>query len=88
MLFRSGTPVLISNKVNIWREIQLDRAGLVDEDDEPGTTRLLQNWLHLPAEEKDAMRKIARQCFQSRFEVTRAADALIETIQAPLKQSR
>ena len=83
-----GTPVLISNKVNIWREIEKDRAGLVDEDDEPGTTRLLQKWLGLPAGEKDAMRRIARQCFQSRFEVARAAEALIETIQAPLKQPR
>ena len=83
-----GTPVLISNKVNIWREIEKDRAGLVDEDDEPGTTRLLQKWLGLSVEEKEAMRKIARQCFQSRFEVTRAAEAIIETIQAPLKQPR
>ena len=77
-----GTPVLISNKVNIWREIEQDRAGLVDEDDEPGTTRLLQRWLALSPGEKDAMRKIARECFQSRFEVTRAAEALIETVQS------
>ena len=75
-----GTPVLISNKVNIWREIEQDGAGLVDEDDEPGTTRLLQKWLGLSDEEKDAMRKSARQCFQSRFEVTRAAEALIGAI--------
>ncbi len=83
-----GTPVLISNKVNIWREIENDRAGLVDEDDEPGTTRLLQKWLDLSADEKEAMRKIGRQCFQSRFEVTRAAEALIETIQSPMKRLR
>ncbi len=77
-----GTPVLISNKVNIWREIEQDRAGLVDEDDEVGTTRLLQRWLALSPEEKDAMRKIARECFHSRFEVTRAAEALIGAIQS------
>jgi glycosyltransferase involved in cell wall biosynthesis len=75
-----GTPVLISNKVNIWREIEQDRAGLVDEDDEPGTVRLLQAWLALSPGEKDAMRKIARECFLSRFEVTRAAEALIAAI--------
>ena len=77
-----GTPVLISNKVNIWREIEQDRAGLVDGDDEPGTTRLLQKWLALSDDEKDAMRKNAQQCFQSRFEVTRAAEALIGAIQS------
>ena len=79
-----GTPVLISNKVNIWREIEQDRAGLVDEDDEPGTLRLLQKWLALSTVEKDAMRKVARECFQSRFEVMRAADALIRAIRPPV----
>jgi len=77
-----GTPVLISNKVNIWREIEQDRAGLVDEDDEPGTTRLLEKWFGLSSGEKQAMRKIARRCFQSRFEVTRAAETLIGAIQS------
>ncbi|MCX6981587.1 MAG: glycosyltransferase [Verrucomicrobia bacterium] len=75
-----GTPVLISNKVNIWREIESDRAGLVDEDDGPGTLRLLEKWLALSAQEKDAMRKTARETFQARFEVTRAAEALIGAI--------
>ncbi len=81
-----GTPVLISNKVNIWREIEQDRAGLVDEDDEPGTVRLLQRWLALSNDEKDAMRKTARQTFRARFEVTRAAEALIGTIARHLKR--
>ena len=75
-----GTPVLISNKVNIWREIESDRAGLVDEDDAPGTLRLLEKWLALSAQEKDAMRKTARETFQARFEVTRAAEALIGAV--------
>ena len=75
-----GTPVLISNKVNIWREIEAERAGLVDEDDEPGTLRLLEKWLALSPDEKDAMRRTARQTFQARFEVTHAAEALIEVI--------
>src|SRR6185436_16736904 len=36
-----GTPVLISNKVNICREIDGDGAGLVEEDTVAGTRRLL-----------------------------------------------
>ena len=39
-----GTPVLISNKVNIWQEIAEDGVGLVEEDDLEGTTRLLERW--------------------------------------------
>jgi glycosyltransferase involved in cell wall biosynthesis len=75
-----GTPVLISNKVNIWREIVEDQAGFVDEDDEPGTTRLLEQWLAADTGRKSEMRRNATQSFQTRFEVTKAADALIETI--------
>lgn len=75
-----GTPVLISNKVNIWREIADDEAGLVDDDTSPGTARLLKAWLALAPKRRDAMRQNAARSFQSRFEVTRAATALIEVI--------
>jgi glycosyltransferase involved in cell wall biosynthesis len=75
-----GTPVLISNKVNIWREIEADGAGLVDDDDEPGTVRLLQRWLATPSDQKEEMRKVAQRSFQTRFEVTQAAASLIQTI--------
>ncbi|HZR77812.1 MAG TPA: glycosyltransferase, partial [Chthoniobacterales bacterium] len=36
----AGVPVLISNRVNIWREVQADGAGFVDSDDLAGTIRL------------------------------------------------
>ena len=75
-----GTPVLISNKVNIWREVLADDAGLVDEDDEPGTARLLEKWLGLTAERRLAMRLNARGSFQSHFEVSRAAESLVGII--------
>ena len=81
-----GTPVLISNKVNIWREIEQDQAGFVDEDDEPGTARLLERWLALPGEERKAMRIRAKRCFQSRYEVAGAAEAIIKTIQQTAKR--
>ena len=40
-----GTPVLISNKVNIWREIAAAEAGYVENDDLAGTARLLERWV-------------------------------------------
>ena len=78
-----GTPVLISNKVNIWREIAEDGAGFVDEDDEPGTLRLLEKWNALPEARRDAMRENARKSFHSRFEVARAADAILQAVTQP-----
>ena len=50
-----GRPVLISNKVNIWREVSEDGAGLVDEDDLPGTVRLLERWAAIPETERGQM---------------------------------
>ena len=42
-----GLPVLISNKVNIWREIDSAGAGFVGNDDVSGTTQCLERWLSL-----------------------------------------
>ena len=73
----AGVPVLISNRVNIWREVEADRAGMVDDDDVEGTARLLQRWISTSATERDAMRANARRCFEQRFEVRRAVASLV-----------
>lgn len=75
----ASVPVLISNKVNIWREIEQDHAGLVENDDLDGTLALLKRWVALPAPEKEAMRKHARRCFSARFEIARAAYSFMKT---------
>jgi len=75
-----GLPVLISNKVNIWREIEDDGAGLVAADTEEGTAGLLHHWMKLPAQERAGMRQRATACFLRRFEVRRAAANLVEVL--------
>lgn len=75
-----GTPVLISNKVNIWREIVEDGAGLADEDTVEGTKDLLQRWLGLPGSEQDLMRARAAQCFAHRFHIDRATESLVAAL--------
>jgi glycosyltransferase involved in cell wall biosynthesis len=71
-----GVPTLISDKVNIWREVLADGAGLVAEDTREGTRRLLQSYLDMPEEKKLAMRESARNSFWRRFEIRRAAENL------------
>lgn len=66
-------PVLISHQVNIWREIKADKAGLVAADTLEGTRGLLERWLALEAPMRAAMAKAARQCYEQRFEIDRAA---------------
>ena len=80
-----GTPVLISNQVNIWREIADDGAGFADDDDVAGTTRLLLKWLQTPEEERAAMRENARRSFVSRFEITQATESLLRVLNTAVK---
>ncbi len=77
-----GVPVLISDRVNIWHEIEADGAGYVEHDDLAGTTRLIERWLHTPPHEQALMRVNARNCFLRRFEVNRAASSLLTILQA------
>jgi glycosyltransferase involved in cell wall biosynthesis len=64
-----GTPVLISNKVSIWREILLDGVGLVEEDDLEGTFRLLDRWRALSAAARIEMVARCRPTFQRRYDM-------------------
>ena len=79
----AGIPVLISNRVNIWREIDADRAGYIESDDLTGTTRLLQRWIDTPPAERETIRQNARHCFAQRFEIDRAVDSLLRILNEP-----
>jgi glycosyltransferase involved in cell wall biosynthesis len=80
----ASVPVLVSNRVNIWREIEADRAGYVESDDLAGTTRLLQNWIGTAPAEREMVRQNARRCFEQRFEVDRAVDSVLQILNEPL----
>jgi glycosyltransferase involved in cell wall biosynthesis len=75
-----GVPVLISNRVNIWREVRLHEAGLVEQDDLRGTERLLKRWLALSPSEKEAMGRCARSCFTKCFDLAQFASSFIESL--------
>jgi glycosyltransferase involved in cell wall biosynthesis len=75
-----GIPVLISNKVNIWREIQQDGAGMVESDDLEGTRYLFRNWLALSALDRQRMKDRARECFRNRFEIGKSAESIVKAI--------
>jgi glycosyltransferase involved in cell wall biosynthesis len=75
-----ATPVLISNQINIWREIESDNAGYVETDDFVGTTRLIERWTRTSSGQRELMRANAGKCFAQRFEIQRAVDSLLEAI--------
>ncbi len=75
-----GLPVLISERVNIWREVVEDGAGFADADTLRGTAAALMRWHALDAAERLAMKARALACFQRRFRMEAAASRLVATI--------
>ncbi|MBC7955551.1 MAG: glycosyltransferase [Cytophagales bacterium] len=75
-----GVPVLISDKVNIWREIVDGGAGFAASDTAAGTVECLQGWLKLTEAQRSAMKLRAAACYQQHFHMAAAARRLIDTI--------
>ena len=77
-----GLPALISDKVNVWREIEADGAGLVAADTVDGTEKNLLRWLELPPAAREAMRAQAILTFNARFRVETMVSALTALLEA------
>ena len=72
-----GKPVLISDKVNIWKPILEDGAAIVANDTAKGTLELLRGWNAISPEQKTDMGRNALLCFQSRYDMEENARVLI-----------
>ena len=73
-----GKPVLISNQVNIFHEIQDYDAGLIGADNIAGTKKLLQSWMSLSIEEKRTKGTNAMKCYKEKFTEHTVAKKIIE----------
>lgn len=73
-------PVLISNQVNIWREIEAGAGGIVRPDTVPGTIDLLESFLALDEAAYAAMCEAAHACYERHFSVRGAADDLEDAL--------
>jgi hypothetical protein len=74
--------VLISDKVNIWREIHEAGAGIVHGDDEAGTRTALERWMSLDGTCRARMRRDAAACFGKWFDVRESAARIAERLEA------
>jgi len=82
----AGIPVLTSNQVNIWREIEQDKAGFVDRDTLEGTSNLLSAWSRLGDSERAAMKINARRCFDQHFDLERNGMRFLEMLRSLTKK--
>jgi glycosyltransferase involved in cell wall biosynthesis len=81
-----GTPVLISNQINIWREIEQDKAGFVGDDTFAGAEQVLRRWESRLLEEKIKMKRAAQFSYESRFGVAEAAQNLLTVLEEPAQR--
>lgn len=73
-------PVLISDQVNIWREIDREGGSLVAPDTAEGITSLLTSWLDMPGDRRLRMAQAARKAYDTYFTVEAAAERLKKTL--------
>jgi glycosyltransferase involved in cell wall biosynthesis len=76
-----GRPVLISDQINIAPEIAADGCGLVEPDTLEGTIHLLERWLALGEEEREAMRVQALATFANRYDMRRNSALILRTFE-------
>jgi glycosyltransferase involved in cell wall biosynthesis len=75
-----GLPVLTTDKVNIWRDIIQDGAGMVEPDTSEGIVSLLQRWEQLSQPERQTLRANALKCFSKRYDVKMTTKKFLETL--------
>jgi glycosyltransferase involved in cell wall biosynthesis len=81
----AGVPVLISERVNIWREVVEDGAGLAAPDTTDGMASLLARWHAFDAVQRASMRSEAKACYERHFRMEAAARRLVATIAPHLR---
>lgn len=64
----TGTPVIVSERVNIWREIVADGAGWAGPDTAQATAAMLTASLALTSDQRAAVGARAQHCFQRCFQ--------------------
>lgn len=75
-----GTPVLITNRVNIFNEIADAGAGLVSDDSVEDVLKMVQEWMSLDQIAKREYASSARQCFYKNYEISQAAENFLNVI--------
>jgi len=86
-----GTPGLISNQVNIWREVVADGAGWGAPDTLAGVSDLLTRWQALDTTHREQMRRAAARSFAERYEISAVAASLVamleEAVRVPVSEN-
>ena len=77
-----GTPVIISDRVNLYHAVLNHDAGVVVPHDLPSTVGALHRFAALSPDDRAAMSNRAVACFETNFRIETAARRIIDTVGA------
>lgn len=77
-------PVLISDQVNIWREIESSGGGIIQQDTLMGAETLFYEWMHLNSAGKKAMSIAAYAAFENNFRMKPVAEKFADDLREHL----
>jgi glycosyltransferase involved in cell wall biosynthesis len=69
-----GTPVLLTDKVNLWREVVDSKAGIVANDDQAGIDQLVKKWR---AGESRFCVENTISCFREKLHISKTVEKII-----------
>ncbi len=75
-------PVLISNQVNIYKEIEVGGAGLIESDTIEGIENLLLKWTSLKTDQKNQMSNRAKEVYLRHYSIDQTALTLKQALQS------
>lgn len=75
-----GKAVLISNRINIFQDIEEAGAGLVNTDSADGVKCLIKTWVEMSAGKRNEMSQRAKLLFETRFTIQSAARQMINRL--------
>jgi glycosyltransferase involved in cell wall biosynthesis len=81
-------PVIISDKVNIWREIQSHQAGLICCDSVESTQVALNQWSGFTDADRAEMRDRSLKCFDDCFNYDVIAGKVLEVTESIAREAR
>lgn len=74
-------PVLISDQVNIFREIKKGDAGIICTDTEEGVYEMLCRWISFSENEKAVMGTNSRTIYNKHYSIEEAASKMVKTFE-------
>ncbi|HWW42113.1 glycosyltransferase [Pedobacter sp.] len=79
-----GKPVLISNQVNIYQEIEMEGAGLIGTDHLEGLIKQLEQWLETEPQKREMMGSNAGRCYVKHYSENSAGNILNHILIGPV----